>query len=158
MAFSYEIQKVIEKAQNLRFSEDFVLLMAPAGGLEPLAYCLGGSRSIQLSYWGINKKQRCGIRSGSCLGVRTPYPVGPHTQIPFCPAAVRAGFYFNSFSLCCQESAHPTMRSDGPISFKAQVCFRRTARKIRPMTSPNSAGQIHPRPSPANGTYFSTTA
>ena len=48
MAFSYEIQKVIEKAQNLRFSEDFVLLMAPAGGLEPLAYCLGGSRSIQL--------------------------------------------------------------------------------------------------------------
>ena len=41
MAFSYEIQKVIEKAQNLRFSEDFVLLMAPAGGLEPLAYCLG---------------------------------------------------------------------------------------------------------------------
>ena len=52
MAFSYEIQKVIEKAQNLRFSEDFVLLMAPAGGLEPLAYCLGGSRSIQLSYAG----------------------------------------------------------------------------------------------------------
>ena len=50
MAFSYEIQKVIEKAQNLRFSEDFVLLMAPAGGLEPLAYCLGGSRSILLSY------------------------------------------------------------------------------------------------------------
>ena len=52
MAFSYEIQKVIEKAQNLRFSDDFVLLMAPAGGLEPLAYCLGGSRSIQLSYAG----------------------------------------------------------------------------------------------------------
>ena len=43
MAFSYEIQKVIEKAQNLRFSEDFVLLMAPAGGLEPLAYCLGAT-------------------------------------------------------------------------------------------------------------------
>lgn len=41
MAFSYEIQKVIEKAQNLRKTEDFVLLMAPAGGLEPLAYCLG---------------------------------------------------------------------------------------------------------------------
>ena len=46
MAFSYEIQKVIEKAQNLRFSEDFVLLMAPAGGLEPLAYCLGGKSRL----------------------------------------------------------------------------------------------------------------
>ena len=50
MAFSYEIQKVIEKAQNLRFSEDFVLLMAPAGGLEPLAYCLGDGPSAYIPY------------------------------------------------------------------------------------------------------------
>ncbi len=31
--------------------------MAPAGGLEPLAYRLGGGRSIQLSYAGIETGQ-----------------------------------------------------------------------------------------------------
>ena len=31
----------MKKAQNLRKTEDFVLILAPAGGFEPLAYRLG---------------------------------------------------------------------------------------------------------------------
>jgi len=34
-------EKVMKKAQNLWASKDFVLIMAPAGGFEPLAYRLG---------------------------------------------------------------------------------------------------------------------
>lgn len=48
--FSIHFQKVIEKAQNLRFYIDFALFLVRLPGLEPGASGLGGSRSIQLSY------------------------------------------------------------------------------------------------------------
>lgn len=35
-------QKVVKKHKTFWKPEDFVLLMAPAGGFEPLAYRLGG--------------------------------------------------------------------------------------------------------------------
>ena len=41
IAFTLKFQKVMKKAQNLRKTEDFVLVMAPTGGFEPLAYRLG---------------------------------------------------------------------------------------------------------------------
>ena len=53
LAFPLSFQKVMKKAQNLRKTEDFVLEVAPAGGFEPLAFRLGGGRSILLSYAGI---------------------------------------------------------------------------------------------------------
>ena len=52
-AFPIGFQKVMRKAQNLRKTEDLVLVLAPAGGFEPLAFRLGGGRSILLSYAGI---------------------------------------------------------------------------------------------------------
>ena len=52
-ASTLEFQKVMKKHKILGFSEDFVLILAPAGGFEPLAYRLGGGRSIHLSYAGI---------------------------------------------------------------------------------------------------------
>mgnify|MGYP007105065440 FL=1 len=39
----------IEKAQNLRKTEDFVLLMAPAGEFGPVAYRLGVASTHRLS-------------------------------------------------------------------------------------------------------------
>ena len=52
-ASTLEYQKVMKKHKIFGSSEDFVLILAPAGGFEPLAYRLGGGRSIHLSYAGI---------------------------------------------------------------------------------------------------------
>ena len=53
IAFSLDLQNVMKKHKTFGKTEDFVLILAPAGGFEPLAYRLGGGRSIQLSYAGL---------------------------------------------------------------------------------------------------------
>ena len=53
MAFALKFRKDMKKHKTYGKTEDFVLVMAPAGGFEPLAYRLGGGRSIHLSYAGL---------------------------------------------------------------------------------------------------------
>ena len=43
-------QKVVKKHKTFWKPEDFVLLMAPAGGCEPLAYRLGDGPSAYIPY------------------------------------------------------------------------------------------------------------
>ncbi len=52
-AFSSDFENVMKKAQNLRKTEDFVLVVAPPMRFERMAFRLGGERSILLSYGGL---------------------------------------------------------------------------------------------------------
>ena len=51
--FPLASKKLQKKHKTFGKTEDFAPLMAPTGGFEPLAYRLGGGRSIQLSYAGL---------------------------------------------------------------------------------------------------------
>ena len=52
-------EPTVSSATNWRFNQlSYIHHMARQRGLEPLAYCLEGSCSIQLSYWRIRPRLR----------------------------------------------------------------------------------------------------